>query len=352
MTEHLSQSKNWHQQCALLLAGLICCAASVAAQPASKAGQPFRSEEVKLTGAGVTLAGTLLLPKLEADKRAPALMLVGGASQAEAKLVAAQQALQRELAEHFAGQGWAVLRYDNRCTGTDGCPSKTTFDLLVDDARAALAYLRKRAEIEPAKVFLLGHSEGGFAASIIASHDEKLAGVILAAAPGRTLNKLIRERLQFQMKAAGRSGTEIAAQLAKLDHIVRTLASGSSEGLKAGLDSKNPYDAVLLRLLEQPEFVIPLFINDPLQVAGSIKAPVLILQGEKDIEVSVKDAQYLNEALHRAQHADYTLRLLPELDHLLKPNKGAASASVYAEARTVAPSVLAALTEWLQARAK
>jgi len=353
-------TQNWRRQGVL---GLLVCAwlaMSVTAQPVTSKGGTLpagvRSEEVKFTGVDVTLNGTLLLPKLDAGKRAPALLLVGGAGQATrdgAKLGNAAHTLYRELAEHFAGQGWVVLRYDKRCAGSGACKPKTTVDLLVDDARDALTFLRKRPEVEPRNVFLLGHGEGGFVSAVLASNDDTLAGVILAAAPGRTLNKVLREQLQLRMREAGRPEAETTAQVAKLDRLVRGMAAGvAPEDERAGLDPKNPYDAVLLNLIEQPEFVIPLFINDPLQVAGAIKIPVLILQGEKDVESSVKDAQYLNEALSRAQHPDHTLHLLPDLDHLFKSNKGAPRAAVYAESRPVDAGVLTITMEWLRKHVK
>lgn len=353
-------TQNWRRQGVLGLLACIWLAVSVAAQPVTNKGGALpagvRSEEVKFAGVDATLNGTLLLPKLEAGKRAPALLLVGGAGQATrdgAKLGNVSHRLYREVAEHFAGQGWVVLRYDKRCAGSGACKPKTTFDLLVDDARDALALLRKRPEVEPAKIFLFGHGEGGYVSAVVASNDDTLAGVILAAAPGRTLNKLLREQLQFRMKEAGRPAEEIAAQIAKLDRLVRGMAAGTAPtGEEPNLDPKNPYDAVLLNLLEQPEFVIPLLINDPLQVAGAVKTPVLILQGEKDVEASVKDAQYLNEALSRAQHTDHTLHLLPEVDHLFKPNKGTARTAVYAETRAVDAGVLGIVTEWVRQRAK
>jgi alpha-beta hydrolase superfamily lysophospholipase len=356
---------NWRRQGGLVLVCCVALALPVLAQPGSnkgaaapvKSGLPanVRSEEVRFPGVELTLAGTLLIPKLDADKRAPALLLVAGTGPATrdgAKLGGVSHSLYRELAEHFAGQGWVVLRYDKRCAGSGACKPKTTFDLLVDDARDALAYLRKRPEVEPSKVFLLGHGEGGFVSSVVASNDETLAGLIMAAAPGRTLNKLLREQLQVRMKEAGRPEAEIAAQIAKFDWLVRNSAAGVTTDLSAGLDPRNPFDAVLLNVFEQPELFIPLFINDPLQVVGALKTPVLIIQGEKDVETSTKDAEYLNEALSRAQHADHTLRLLPGLDHLLKPNKGAPGTAVYAETRPVDASVLALLTEWMQKRMK
>lgn len=315
-----------------------------------------RSEEVSFDGVGVKLAGTLLLPKLEAGKRAPAVLLIAGSGPTPrdgVKFGEVEQFIYRDLAEHLAGQGYAVLRYDKRCVGASTCKPKSSFDEYVDDARDAVVYLRKRADIDPANVVIFGHSEGGFIGSVVASHDETIAGLIMAAAPGRTLNKLLHDQLEARMKEAGKSETEIAAFLTKFNRIVRTLMSGQADGLAEQLNAKDPYDAVLLSLVKQADLVIPMLINDPLQVVNNVKAPVLVLQGDKDLQVSVRDAQFLNEALKRADHPDYKLHVLKDVDHLLKTNKGAASLAAYADSsRPLDAQLLAVLTEWLKKRVK
>jgi uncharacterized protein len=324
----------------------------VTAQKSTSTG--LRSEEVKFDSAGVALAGTLLLPKAEAGKRAPAVLLLASYGQTTRdgfKFENVEQPVYRALAEHLAGQGFGILRYDKRCTGASGCKPKWTFDDLVDDAREALAFLRQRPELDPAKVFIFGHGEGGFVGSVLGSSDEKLAGVILAASPGRTWNKLLRDQFQQQMREAGKPDGEIAAFIAKFDGMARTIGSANNEDLSKGLDPQHPQSAVVINLMKRPEFVIPLFINDPLQVANSVKAPVLILQGEKDVMVSVKDAQFLNEALLRSNHRDTTLKVFPDVDHLLKTNKGPAAQAANRDAsRPLDAGLVTALTAWLQKR--
>ncbi len=343
------------------LVGLLyLCSLSGAAEAQKLAQKPaptgVRGEEVKFDNTGVALTGTVLLPKTAAGKRAPAVLLLSSYGQTTRdgfKFESVEQPVYRELAEHLAGQGFGVLRYDKRCTGTSGCKPKMVFDDLVDDAREAVAYLRKRPELDPAKVFIFGHGEGGFVGSVLGSSDDKLAGLILAAAPGRTWNKLLRDQFQQQMREAGKTEAEIGPFIAKFDRIVRALGPVGGEDLSKGLDPQLPQAAVVLNLVSRPEFVIPLFINDPLQVANSVKAPVLILQGGKDVMVSIKDAQFLNEALSRSDHRDTTLQLFPDVDHLLKTNKGPASQAANSDAaRPLDAALLAALTEWLQKRAQ
>ncbi len=351
-------TKNLVRDCSrvALIALLVVCSLRGLATTQKPALAGVRSEEVKFDSTGVALTGTLLLPKTAAGKRAPAVLLLASYGQTTRdgfKFDTVEQPVYRELAVHLAGQGFGVLRYDKRCTGTSGCKPKMLFDDLVDDAREALEYLRKRPEFDPAKIFIFGHGEGGFVGSVLGASDEKLAGLILAAAPGRTWNKLLRDQFQQQMKEAGKTEAEIGPFIAKFDNIVRTISAAGGEDLSNGLDPQLPQAAVVLNLVKRPEFVVPLFINDPLQVANSVTAPVLILQGGKDVVVSVKDAQFLLEAMNRAHHRDATLQVFPEVDHLLKTNQGPAAQAANREAaRPLDAGLLAALTEWLQKRAQ
>ena len=87
--------------------------------------------------------------------------------------------------------------------------------------------------------------------------------------------------------------------------------------------------------------------------SSDLKSPVLILQGRKDLQISVRDAQYLEESLKRAHHPDATMRLFDDMDHLLKTNKGAASMAANQDAgRTLDTAMLTTLTDWMQKRAR
>jgi hypothetical protein len=315
-----------------------------------------RGEEITFTNAQVKLAGTLLSPKLEAGKRAPAVLLITGLEQADRDGLSygkTRHDVYRDIAEHLAARGLVVLRYDKRCIGASGCGQENSYDDLVDDARAALAYLRRRAEVAPTRIAVFGHSEGGTIASIVAVNEEKkVAGVVLAGARGRTLNKMLRDQMRGRMKEEGKKDEEIEAFLAKLDRLFKAVLSGDTNAAKE-LNLQDPYEALLANVLKEPSLVVSQTVNDPLQVMNSVVPPVLILQGQKDVQVSVKDAQYLEEALKRAQHADQTLHLLPDVDHLLKTNKGAANWAAYADAaRPVDADLLMILTDWLQKKLK
>lgn len=336
--------------CLAILTGLAATARPQA--PARQALPPgVTAEEVKFDGAGLKLAGTLLLPKREAGKRAPAVLIVAGSGPTPRDGVPAGSAMHdiyRDIAEHLAARGFAVLRFDKRCVGASECRPASPFDAYVDDARGALAYLRSRGEVDGARVAIFGHSEGGLIGSIVAANDPTVKAVVLAAAPGRTAGKLIREQLQRRLAEAGTTADGTQAYLAKYDRVIAGLMSGKTDFSDEKID---PGDAVLASLIKQRDFTVPLLVNDPLQIVTAIEAPVLVLQGEKDIEVSVRDAQYLAEALKRAHHADPTLHLLPNVDHLLKSNTGPATLRAYPDtSRPVDPTLLKLLSEWLQTK--
>jgi dipeptidyl aminopeptidase/acylaminoacyl peptidase len=308
-----------------------------------------RVEEVKFDGAGLKLAGTLWLPKAEAGKRAPAVLILAGSGPMPRDGVAIGKVLHytyRDVAEHLAARGFAVLSFDKRCVGASECKRRSLLDDYVADAEAAANYRRKRGEVDPARVALFGHSEGGFLALVLASQDQKIGAVVLAATAGRTLGPLLREQIQDRFKEAGRSEAETRAYLAQLNKVIEGLMSGKTDFTQDKVDTSDP---LIAGLLAAPEFATSLLVNDPLQIVHTLRMPVLILQGEKDIQVRVKDAEYLEEALKRANHHDFTMRLLPDVDHLFKTNKGPAGLASYDDAsRPVDPAALAVVTEWLQ----
>jgi hypothetical protein len=323
----------------------------------SLASSTFESKEIKFNGLNVSLAGTLLLPKLEAGKRAPAVLIIAGSGPAPRDGLTfgeAKQLIYRDLAEHLAARGYATLRYDKRCVGASQCVKPSSFDDFIDDARGAVDYLRRHPQVDPKRIFLFGHSEGALVAAMIGASDEQgLAGVILAAMSGRTLGKLMREQIQNRMTEAGKPANEIGDFLAKYDRVIRGLMNGRSEFPGEKLNEKDPFDALLIGLIRQYEVVVALLVNDPLQIVNNLKYPALILQGKKDVQVAVKDAQYLEEALKRAEHRDTTVHLLDDVDHLLKTNKGPAGLASYADAsRPLDAIMLEILNEWMRKRSK
>ncbi len=330
-------------------------ATSGSALPAS-----VKSEEVKFSGSHIQLAGTLLLPKGEAGKRAPAVIVFGDAKPAtrDAVLVGNEaHFIYRDLARHLAAQGIAVLRYDRRCVGASDCQPLGSFDDFIVDGEMAVKYLRSRPEIDPKRIIIFGHGEGGLLASVVASHDEggkdKLAGLVLAAAPGRFGHRVVRAQLKLFLADQGKAEAEIAAYLKNAEAIFTRITTGESDFSTLKFDPQNAADMEVRRLTQDPAFAFGLLSNDPLQIIKSIRVPVLIMQGDKDQLITVSDAEYLEEALAREGHADYTMKILPDADHVFKVNKGEASLKSYREvSRPLDPAAIKLVTEWMQQRLK
>ncbi|MGH9767927.1 MAG: alpha/beta hydrolase family protein, partial [Blastocatellia bacterium] len=261
----------------LILTGAIVIAAAQdknSSSPTAVSSPSFESKEIKFDGANVSLAGTLLLPKLESGKRAPAVLIIatsGPTPRDGLTFGTAKQLIYRDLAEYLSARGYATLRYDKRCVGVSQCVKPTSFDDYVDDARGAVDYLREQPQIDAKRIFIFGHSEGGLiaatiAATIAANDDGQLAGVIMAAMPGRTLTKLMREQIQNRMAEAGKSRKEAGEFLVKYDRVVRWMINGHQDFSRENLNEKDPYDALLIGLIKERDIVLALMINDPLQI--------------------------------------------------------------------------------------
>jgi len=344
---------------------ILTSAAAIAAAQIKNSSSPaaaappsaVESKEVKFDGANVSLAGTLLIPKIASGKRAPAVLIIAGSRQTQRDGLTfgtTRQLIYRDMAEYLSSRGYITLRYDKRCVGASQCVKPDSFDDYIDDAQGAVDYLREHPQVDADRLFVFGHGEGGVvAATIGVVNDGRLAGVILAATPGRTYNKILRDQIQSRMTEAGKPEKEVADFLARYDRVLRGLMSGYSDFSKEKLNEKDTYDAMLIDLIKQRDIVIALLINDPLQVVHNIKFPVLALQGKKDMQVAVKDAQFLEEALKRKQHHDATVVLLDDVDHLLKTNKGPAGWASYADAsRPLDANLLSIMTDWMQKKLK
>src|SRR4029077_17630355 len=146
---------------------------------------PYKEEEIIFSNnqANISLAGTLPLPR--GPGPFPAAILLGGSGphDRDESIVGHRPFL--VLADHLTRKGIAVLRFDKRGIGkSTGDYAHATTEDFAADAEAALAYMKTRKEIDPQKIGLIGHSEGGMIASIVASHSQPVAWIVLLASPG------------------------------------------------------------------------------------------------------------------------------------------------------------------------
>jgi uncharacterized protein len=288
------------------------------------AGQlKVREQDVKIGSAGVELSGILTLPVFEKERRAPALLIVSEWGSVPGEGTPA--ATYRDMANQLSARGMAVLRYDLRCSGKSGCKPQSSFDDYVEDVSAAIKYIRQRSEIDPARIAILGHGFGGLIATtalLLSEQEPRPAVLVLASTPGRTGSKLVREQINSRLARQRKSPEDSKSYLAQVDAWLAALETGGKLAADARID---PSDALLLSFARQPEIAMVVLTADPLRTVRGIAIPVLLLQGENDVEVTATDAGYIAEALKRSGHSDVSLELIRGADHWFSPLPNAAT---------------------------
>jgi hypothetical protein len=200
-------------------------------------------------------------------------------------------------------------------TGDHG-PS-TTFDE-ADDVRAEVAWLRTRADVDGRRVALVGYSEGGLIAPMVAAGDSTLAGIVTLAGPGVPGMELAR----YQIEAAVLGDTSIAP------------------GDREASIAKQLADSLTAR--ERSYLGI-----DPIPFARRVRCPALILQGATDLHVPPRSAERLAVAMRSGGNSDVTVRLFPGISHSFLPDpSGLNSGWPYLPAFKTSPDVLEAMSAW------
>jgi pimeloyl-ACP methyl ester carboxylesterase len=204
-------------------------------------------------------------------------------------------------------------------------------------------YLLARPDVDPERVAVLGHSEGGLSAPVLAA-EEPLAAIVLLAAPGRPIEDLLREQFLFAKRRAGARKAECERFEAELDSFLDAIGKGEEidpEGTLPELAAFLPARAWLASHLGR----------DPLPFLKKVRCPILILQGAKDVQVSAeRDTPRLAAALDEAKHPDHETQVFPTLDHLFKQAGDPPSELDYLRSRPVDPAFLDALVAWLRER--
>jgi pimeloyl-ACP methyl ester carboxylesterase len=321
---------------------------------------PYHEEEISFSNAtaGVSLAGTLTLPKGAGPF--PAALLIAGSGPHDRDEALASHRPFLVLADHLTRKGIAVLRYDKRgiAKSTGSVDKATTLDLAAD-AQAAIAYLKTRKEIDPAKIALVGHSEGAMIAPLLASQSKDVTWVVLLAAPATIGEDTLLHQSELIGRAGGLTDEQLEASL-DFDHAAYDLVRAEKDTAAlnqklnalvkgSGLDAAMP-PAVLepqLRMMESPWFRF--FLDyDPLPNLKALHVPVLALYGQKDLQVPVKpNLALLKQALQDGGNKDADVRELPELNHLFQHAYSGTPTEYAAIEETFSPDALQIISGWL-----
>ncbi len=305
-------------------------------QPAYVSSELFREEKGTVSAGRFPLPGTLTIPKAAGPH--PAVVLVHGSGpHDEDETVGANKPF-RDLAWGLASRGIAVLRYEKRThkhpTATK--PADWTLETeTIDDALAAADLLRKRPEIDPKRVFVVGHSQGAFAAPFIAQRDPKLAGIILLAGNARSILDLVEEQTEYIVKVSGAADDETKKKVREVKEALAAIRAGRLEGASEKLGMPAAHLERLHKL-------------DPVGAAAGLRLPILILQGGRDYQVTKADFAIWKKQL--AGKENITLKLYEPLNHLFIAGEGPSTPAEYEQPGHVDERVVADIADWIKSR--
>lgn len=334
-----------------------------------KRPHPYREEEVVFENpdVGIQLAGTLTLPKEKGPF--PAVVLISGSGQQDRDETVFGHRPFLILTDHLTRQGIAVLRYDDRGFGkSTGDPTNATSADFATDALAAVRYLQTRKEIDSRKIGLIGHSEGGLIAPMVAVQaPNEIAFIVLLAGPGVTGEELVL--LQYELIARANGVSEkIIAQNLDVQRRVFAIVKEKSDVIEAEREIRDLLLEELSKLSEEEkrasglsEAVVEAQIKqvlspwfryfltyDPRPTLMQVRCPVLALNGEKDLQVPPsQNLPEIVKALEAGGNSDYTIVKLADLNHLFQTST-TGSPSEYAQIEeTFAPRALEVISTWI-----
>jgi pimeloyl-ACP methyl ester carboxylesterase len=319
---------------------------------------------------GIKLAGALTVPRAKGPF--PAVLLITGSGPQDRDETIMEHKPFLVLADYLTRRGIAVLRVDDRGMGrsTGSTMDSTTADF-AEDVLAGVEFLKGRKEIKAGQIGLIGHSEGGAIAPLVASRSKDIAFIVLLAGPGVPGHEVLVTQSAAGLKLAGRTDPAELALLKKLQE--RLFATVRAEKDKATAEKKvraaleeitsklsadeKKQAAVALAVIEgHTELVLTpwgrYFMDfDPRPALRKVSCPVLALNGAKDVQVDAKvNLSAIEAALKEAGNKDVTIREFADLNHLFQTCKTGALAEYGAIEETLAPVVLETVADWIAKR--
>ncbi len=325
------------------VAGLFPAPDDAPPKPAADTRQaPVRELEVTVGDADTGLPGTLSLP--DGAGPFPAVVLVHGSGPQDRDQTLGPNKPFRDLAWGLAERGVTVLRYDKRSKARPQelvmlGKNVTVRDEVLVDVQEALRLLRGRQEVDGERIFVLGHSLGGSLVPRIAAAEPGWAGMIVLAGATLPLPEKVLAQSRTIAEGDGEVSQEEHVQLFQLEAAVRAM--------RAALDGKAA--APPTPLLGMPfRYLKDLESHDPPTVAASLERPILVLQGERDYQVTMADFARWQEALAESDGA--CLVAYEDLDHLFRPGSGPSTPADYQHFEPVAPRVIEDVAAWIGKR--
>lgn len=329
--------------------------------------QVYDIEEVKFVNKvdKVLLAGTLTRPAIK-DVH-PVIILISGAGQQNRDNEILGHKPFAILSDYLVKHGIATLRWDDRGTGeSTGSYDSSTIYNFAEDVRAAVGMLRQRKDIDSNAIGLLGFSEGGVVAQIVAAADPKIAFLVEMASPGIDGRKLYNSRLVYTAAAYGENDNYINAYVSSYQRYLNVL---EMEGDPVARQKRAYAELALIynhfgdstNTAGQQYFIeqayaadirgeaLSLLQYDPEEYLGKIKCPVLAINGEKDLLTdATPNLKGIEKGLIKGGNQLVTLRTFAGLNHLFQRCRTCTVEEYGALDETINPSVMEFITRWVQ----
>lgn len=329
---------------------------------------PYYSEEIKFENEkdNILLAGTLTLPKKEGNFPAVILITGSGAQNRDEELLGHKPFL--ILSDHLTKNGIAVLRFDDRGTaGSEGDFKKATTADFATDVEAAVNYLQKRKEINKKKIGLIGHSEGGMIAPMIAQRSGDISFIVLLAGTGIPGGRLLQLQQELIGKVSGvneadlqktltlsKGAYDIVSKSTSSENLTTDLTNYIRPAIKDNSAFQKPPgisedDFVKLQVDQLTSPWMQYFIKyDPAPALEKVKCPVLALNGAKDLQVpATVNLEAIKKALEKGGNKKVTIKELPNLNHLFQECETGSPAEYAKIEQTFSPIALEEIMKWI-----
>ncbi len=304
-------------------------------RPAYSKPELFRERPVTIGNDDWKLNGTLTVPAGKGTF--PALVLVHGPGPNDRDESIFSSRIFADLAEGLASRGIVVLRYEKRTKAYGPQMSAMAYTLreeTIDDAVRAAALLRQQPEVNTRRIFVLGHSLGGYAVPRIARQDGNLAGAILLAANARHIEDISVAQTEYMLAAKGGASPDEQRRM--------ELMKGEASRVRSLTPGKdNP--AILLGL--PVEYFLDLKGYDAPAEAKRLGLPLLILQGGRDFQVTKADFELWQSSLGDSKNARF--HTYPMLNHLFITGDGPSSPAEYRKGGNLSTAVIDDITAWM-----
>jgi len=259
------------------------------------------------------------------------------------------------LSDYLTRHGIAVLRADDRGTAksTGVFATATTADFATD-TEAGIAYLKTRAEVDPHKIGLIGHSEGGVIAPMIAARNKDVAFIVMMAGTGVPGDQILVAQGEAIQVAGGKSPEQAAKDAAKEKEMLTLVETEKDQAVlekelkeKLAGDVPEAQIGVQIKQITSPWFRYFL-TYDPATALRKVTCPVLAINGEKDTQVPPKlNLPAIRKALEEAGNKHFEVDELPGLNHLFQTAKTGAPAEYSEIEETMSPVALEKISSWI-----